>query len=149
MEVGVLDTLVGVALGIVIGLLVGFAYFVIWRAKHTGAIRADAVLRSQAVTVGKVSEQLVPYLPGFGFNPKDARFLGSPVDLVVFDGLDEGALRRVVFLEVKTGTAALSARERQVRDAIRSGRIEWDELRITSKRQLHPQAHDAGRVEIE
>ena len=26
-------------------------------------------------------EQLVPYLPEFGFNPKDARFLGSPVDL--------------------------------------------------------------------
>jgi predicted Holliday junction resolvase-like endonuclease len=131
-----IDTLVGAALGLAIGLLIGFLAFVIWRAKHAGAIRADAVARSLAVTVGKVSEQLVPYLPGFSYNPKDARFLGSPVDFVVFDGLDAGALRRVVFLEVKTGAAALSIRERQVRDAIESGRIAWDELRVTSKRQL-------------
>jgi predicted Holliday junction resolvase-like endonuclease len=131
-----IDTLVGAALGLAIGLLIGFLAFVIWRAKHAGAIRADAVARSLAVTVGKVSEQLVPYLPGFNYNPKDARFLGSPVDFVVFDGLDAGALRRVVFLEVKTGAAALSVRERQVRDAIESGRIAWDELRVTSKRQL-------------
>ena len=68
--------------------------------------------------MGKVSEQLLPYLPGFRFNPKDARFLGSPVDLVVFDGLAEGELRGVWFLEVKTGNAGLSGRERQVRDAI-------------------------------
>ncbi len=134
-----IDTLVGAALGLAIGLLIGLLAFIIWRAKHAGAIRADAVARSQAVTVGKVSEQLVPYLPGFGYNPKDARFLGSPVDLVVFDGLDEGELRRVVFLEVKTGAAALSARERQVRDAIQSGRIAWDELRVSSKRQGPPE----------
>lgn len=123
------NTLLGLALGLVIGLLVGVVAFVIWRARHAGAIRADAVLKSRAVIVGKVSEQLVPFLPGFGFNPKDARFLGSPVDLVVFDGLDEGALRRVVFLEVKTGGAILTARERQIRDAVRDGRVEWDELR--------------------
>jgi predicted Holliday junction resolvase-like endonuclease len=82
------------------------------------------------VTVGKVSEQLLPYLPGFRFNPKDARFLGSPVDLVVFDGLSEGELRGVWFLEVKTGNAALSGRERQIRDAILEKRVGWDELRL-------------------
>ena len=125
-----IDTLVGAALGLVIGLLCGLVAFVVWRAKHAGAIRADAVARSLAVTVGKVSEQLVPYLPGFGYNPKDARFLGSPVDLVVFDGLDAGALERVVFLEVKTGAAALSTRERQIRDAVREGRVGWEELRL-------------------
>jgi len=145
-----IDTLIGAGLGLAIGLLVGLVAFIVWRAKHAGAIRADAVAKSLAVTVGKVSEQLVPYLPGFGYNPKDARFLGSPVDFVVFDGLDAGALRRVVFLEVKTGAGALSTRERQVRDAIESGRIAWDELRITpghgplvntgSKRQLDPES---------
>jgi len=135
-----IDTLIGAGLGLAIGLLVGLVAFIVWRAKHAGAIRADAVAKSLAVTVGKVSEQLVPYLPGFGYNPKDARFLGSPVDFVVFDGLDAGALRRVVFLEVKTGAGALSTRERQVRDAIESGRVAWDELRVTSKRQLDPES---------
>ncbi len=124
------NTLLALAAGLVIGLLLGMLYFLAWKAKHTVAIRQDAVLRSQAVTVGKVSEQLLPYLPGFRFNPKDARFLGSPVDLVVFDGLDEGELRGVWFLEVKTGNAGLSGRERQIRDAILEKRVGWDELRL-------------------
>jgi predicted Holliday junction resolvase-like endonuclease len=116
--------------GVVMGLLVGLVAALVWRIRHTSAIRRDAVQRSQAVTAGKVSEQIVPYLPGFSFNPKDVRFLGSPVDLVVFDGLDEGELRRVVFVEVKTGSSTLSPRERQVRAVVRAGRVEWEELRI-------------------
>ncbi|HEU5169395.1 MAG TPA: Holliday junction resolvase-like protein [Gemmatimonadales bacterium] len=125
-----LDSVLAACLGVVIGLLIGFVYFLIWKARHTGTIRQDAVQRSQAVTVGKVTEQLLPYLPGFRFNPKDARFLGSPVDLVVFDGLAEGELRGIWFLEVKTGNAVLSARERQIRDAILEKRVGWDELRL-------------------
>ena len=125
-----LNNVLALVLGLVIGLLLGLVYVLIWKARHTGAIRLDAIQRSQAVTIGKVSEQLVPYLPDFPFNPKDARFLGSPVDLVVFDGLDEGEVRRVVFIEVKTGTSGLSGRERQVRDAIQARRVEWTELRV-------------------
>jgi len=120
---------VNLLLGAVIGLLVALVAFLAWKGRYTRAVRADAIVRSQAVITGRVSEQLLPFLPGFGFNPKDARFLGSPVDFVVFDGLDEGALRRVLFVEVKTGDADLSARERQVRDAVRGGAVEWIELR--------------------
>jgi predicted Holliday junction resolvase-like endonuclease len=100
-----------------------------WKVAHEEAIRQDAIDRSRAVIAGKITEHFVPYLPDFPFNPKDARFIGSPVDLVVFDGLDEGAVRRVVLIEVKTGSSALSARERRVRDAVLSGHVEWLELR--------------------
>jgi predicted Holliday junction resolvase-like endonuclease len=92
-------------------------------------VRRDAVRRSEAVTTGKIVAQLVPVLPGFPFNPRDARFLGSPIDFVVFDGLSEGDVRRVVFVEVKTGSATLSARERRVRDAVEGGRVEFTEYR--------------------
>ena len=122
-------TPLGLITGLAIGVVVSFLWFLIWRIGYTRAIRADAVQRSQAVTAGKVFEQLVPYLPGFAFNPKDARFLGSPVDFVVFDGLSDGATRRVVFVEVKTGTAELSRRERQVRDAIEARQVAWAEVR--------------------
>lgn len=122
-----LDLLLGIAIGIVIAWL----YFIIWRLRYSAAIRENAVQRSLAVTAGKVHEQLVPYLPEFGFNPKDARFLGSPVDLVVFDGLAAGDVRRVVFLEVKTGAAPLTTRERQVRDVIEAREVVWAELRLS------------------
>src|SRR5205814_8132899 len=104
---------------------------VVGRGRYRAKSRAGAVQRSVAGTAGKVHEQLVPYLPEFGFNPKDVRFLGSPVDLVVFDGLAAGAVRRVVFLEVKTGGAPLTARERQVRDVIEAREVAWAELRLT------------------
>lgn len=120
--------------GLAIGLLIAFAYHLWWRWRYGAAMRRDAVQRSQAVTTGKVFEQLVPYFPEFAFDPKDARFLGSPVDLVVFDGLSGGELRRIVFVEVKTGGATLSGRERQVRDAVAAGRVEWSELRVAAGR---------------
>ncbi len=101
-----------------------------WKDAHEERIRQDAIDRSRAVIAGQVTEHLVPYLPGFRFNPKDARFIGSPVDIVVFDGLDEGAEDvSVVFLEIKTGGATLSGRERRIREAIRAGRVGWEEIR--------------------
>lgn len=120
------DLLVGVGLG----LLIAWAYLLGWKARYTATIREDAVRRSLAVTAGKVHEQLLPYLPTFPYNPKDVRFLGSPVDLVIFDGLAEGRVRRVVFVEVKTGGAGLSARERDIREAVQNGDVEWAELRV-------------------
>lgn len=101
-----------------------------WKAAAEATIRADAIRRSQSVTVGKVTEHVVPYLPDFSYNPKDARFVGSPVDFVVFDGLDEGAVTQVVFVEVKTGGSVLSKRERQIRDAVQSRRVRWEEIRV-------------------
>jgi predicted Holliday junction resolvase-like endonuclease len=125
----------GIAIGALLGALSMLAYFLAWRTRYVRLARQDAILRSQAVIAGKVQEQLVPYLPGFGFNPKDARFLGSPVDLIVFDGLDQGSLRRIVFLEVKTGGSGLSSRERQLRNAVREQRVEWCALRLPGQVQ--------------
>jgi len=125
-----------VTLPLVLLLLVGgitiLLAFFLWKARYTRIVRRETLQRSLAVTAGKVFEQLVPYLPGFPFNPKDARFLGSPVDFVVFDGLNDeaGDVKRVVFVEVKTGAADLSPRERRVRDAVREARVEWLELRL-------------------
>lgn len=95
------------------------------------AIREDAIAKHKAVTGGQAVEHLIPFTATFGFNPKDARFLGAPVDLIVFDGLTLDALRRIVFLEIKTGDgAALSARERAIRDCVKRGAVEWAELRV-------------------
>jgi predicted Holliday junction resolvase-like endonuclease len=67
---------------------------------------------------------MAPLLPDFGFNPRDARFIGNPIDYVVFDGLSEGQLRRIVFLEVKTG-GGLNANEKQVKAVVDARAIEW------------------------
>jgi hypothetical protein len=93
-------------------------------------IRRDAIERSGAAIRGRVSETFAPFAGGWEFEPGDCRFLGTPVDFVVFDGLHEGRCDRVVLVEVKSGGSALTPRERQVRDAVLAGRVEWREVRL-------------------
>jgi predicted Holliday junction resolvase-like endonuclease len=103
-----------------------------WKAEQEQSIRQDAIQRSQSVIIGKVTEHLIPYMPDFIYNPKDARFIGSPVDFIIFDGLndDTGEVKEVVFVEIKTNKSSLNARERQVRNAIRECKVKWVELRV-------------------
>jgi len=100
-----------------------------WKEKQEQLIRQDAIQRSLAVTIGKVTEHFIPYLPDFSYNPKDARFIGSPIDFIVFDGLNDGEVKNIVFIEFKTGDSTLSTRERRIRDAVQSGKVLWKELR--------------------
>jgi predicted Holliday junction resolvase-like endonuclease len=108
-----------------------------WKVEEEDGFRRDAVARSRAVLKGKIGEQLAPLLMEFPYAPSDARFLGNPIDFVVFDGYtemkerDADALRRIVFVEVKKGPASsLSREERRVRDCILDGRVEWAEVRL-------------------
>jgi predicted Holliday junction resolvase-like endonuclease len=97
-----------------------------WLQEKEKQIREDAILKSQAVTMGKVTEHFIPYLPEFNYNPQDARFIGSPIDFIVFDGLSEGDLRQITFVEVKSGSSSLTRRERWVRNVIQEGKITWE-----------------------
>lgn len=101
-----------------------------WKVEKEREIRQDAIDKSQSVTMGKMTEHMVPYLPGFRFNPADARFIGSPIDFVVFDGLGDGEVRKIVFVEIKTGASSLSTRERNVRNAVQDRNIEWLEIKV-------------------
>lgn len=102
-----------------------------WQQKEEERIRRDAIRRSREVIHGKVTEHLIPFFQGFPWNPADARFLGSPIDFVVFDGLSEGDVREVILVEVKSGSRkVMSARERSVEQCIKRGNVSF--------RILHP-----------
>lgn len=96
------------------------------------AARRDASRRSRSVLAGKAGEQVAPLLPEFSahFDPSEARFLGAPVDYVVFDGIGRGELRQVVLVEVKTGRSQLNANERAVQRAVAEGRVAFEVLRL-------------------
>ena len=90
--------------------------------------RQDAVNRSRAVIAGQMTEQVAPFLNGFPCNPADARFIGKPVDFIAFPGLMENnEVKEVLLIEVKTGTSALSNREKEVRKAVEQGRVRYVE----------------------
>ena len=100
-------------------------------SKKIAAERADAVKKSRAVLGGLAGEQVAPFLPGFPCNPADARFVGKPVDFVAFPGAaDGGEIKEVLLIEVKSGEASLSKRERQIKACVQEGRLRFVEYRI-------------------
>lgn len=106
-----------------------------WKIDNTEIIRKDAVKRSMAVNLGKITEHLIPFSDQFNkrnFSPQDCRFIGSPVDLIVFDGASphsEKGQVTIYFIEVKTGKSALKEGQRLVKEAVIAKRVEWLELK--------------------
>jgi len=91
--------------------------------------RKTAVMQSRAVLGGKFTEQMVPFFPDFKYDPTEVRFIGSPVDLIVFPGLAKGDPEEIVILEVKTGkSAGLNPVQKKIRRLIEDGMVRWDEV---------------------
>lgn len=101
-----------------------------WKIQNEAFYRQDAINRSQAVILGKVTEHLVPFQKNFPFNPKEARFIGSPIDIIVFDGIDNEDVVDIYILEIKTGNSSLNKRQRLIRDAVINKRVHWRELNV-------------------
>ncbi len=99
-------------------------------AQRLKEAREDAIKRSRAVLGGQFSEQLAPYLPDFPYKPTEVKFLGKPTDFIVFQGLDERRVERVVFVEVKSGKASLSGTERSLQRAIEAGNVTFTTYRV-------------------
>ena len=96
-----------------------------------------SVNTSRAVLKGKMAEQFAPILPEFQYLPSDAKFLGDPVDYVVFDGYSnfrdgDGDAEdiEVILLDIKSGGARLSKGQQAIAQAVREGRIRFETLRI-------------------
>ncbi len=93
-------------------------------------IREDAIKQSRAVLSGQFSEQIAPYLPDFPYKPTEARFIGKPIDFVVFKGMDDKKIDEVVFVEVKSGQSQLSKVEKTLKSAVEGKNVAWHEYKV-------------------
>jgi len=95
--------------------------------------RQDALQRARATLKGKIGEQMAPLLPEFVslYSPADSRFIGSPIDYLVFNNLSrvaEGSDEQIeiVLLDVKVGQqAALTKIQRKIKEAVERGNVKW------------------------
>jgi predicted Holliday junction resolvase-like endonuclease len=102
-----------------------------WKSDEEQKIRFDSLQRSDHTHFGKMIEHLVPWMVDCPFDPRDMRFLGSPVDFVAFEGLSSGKEVTVVLIEVKTGrNDKLTVREQKVRDAVNAGRVGYRIIKV-------------------
>ncbi len=147
----IMDTL----LGLVMGLIIAFFVYMAMKARlrhriaqvqaefektwleQESSIRKDAASRSRSVLKGKIAEHMIPMIPAvFHYEPADARFIGAPIDYIIFDGytrlkddkVDEPIT--IVLADIKTGNARLNRTERKIKEAVEAGRVKWETIRI-------------------
>jgi predicted Holliday junction resolvase-like endonuclease len=105
--------------------------------------RRESVQKSRSSLKGQIAEQMAPLLPGFRYLPADARFLGDPIDYLVFSGYTdlrdnrtEASELDIVLLEVKQGTSSLSPFQRAIARSVQEGRVRFEILRISEEGAL-------------
>lgn len=89
-------------------------------------ISTSSLAGSRSVNIGLTLEKLLPALPSFPFDRNDCRALGNPLDLIVFENLARhGRVTRILFADVKTGSARLSQRQRSIKEAVEAKCVTW------------------------
>lgn len=96
--------------------------------------RKDSKFRSSAVNWGKTIEHFVPFMTKFPVPPEDVVFLGMPIDYVGFTDTENAKECAVHFLEVKSGSSALSTKQKNIKKAIEQGRVIFHEIAVDSNK---------------
>jgi len=94
--------------------------------------RKDSKFRSSAVNWGNSVENFVPFMTNFPIPPEDVNFLGKPIDYVGFTNTESVDNCEVHFIEVKSGKSFLSQKQKNIKKAIREGRVKWHEVRVNA-----------------
>ena len=148
-------TIVDILIGLSIGLVLAASVYLIMKmqlrhriamiekefsqtwAEQESSIRKDAADRSRYVLKGKIAEHMIPmYRDVFKYDPSDARFLGAPIDYVIFDGYTAAKDEKsdepitVVLADIKTGNARLNRTERKIKEAVENGRVRWETIQL-------------------
>lgn len=96
-----------------------------------------SVNTSRAVLKGKLAEQFAPILPEFPYLPSDAKFIGDPIDYIIFDGYSdfrEGQCEaddiQIILLDVKSGNARLHHGQQAIAKAVQNKRVSFQTLHI-------------------
>lgn len=98
-----------------------------WKDDTIETIRKETAKRMGQAIKGRIGERFAPLLPMFEYESADARFIGDPIDFIVFEGHSAKDPQKIVFVEVKTGkTKNLTKVERQIRDIILDKKVEWE-----------------------
>ena len=111
-----------------------------------------SVDQSRSTLKGQIAEQMAPVLPGFPYLPADARFLGEPIDYVVFNGqtnlgtngIGEEELE-IILLEVKHGQSKLTPVQRAIAAAVGKGRVRFEVAQIGDDGIVTTKAAGSGR----
>ncbi|MEK6945578.1 MAG: Holliday junction resolvase-like protein [Nanoarchaeota archaeon] len=84
---------------------------------------------AKSTNVGKLLEKVFPTMNDFKWELSDCRFLGDPIDIVIFHGLTAGKVESIRFLEVKSGKAVLNKHQKSIKEAVENNKVKYEEFK--------------------
>lgn len=75
--------------------------FTEWVSENEFEIRRTAILRMNSHILENISDELSIIKNNFGFNPKDIKFVGRFIDLIIFDGAANEELVNIYFIDIE------------------------------------------------
>lgn len=129
-----MNEIILITMWIIIGWIIGYlmSNSLSWEhlSRTVKVERRDAIKQSKAVNLWHISEQLAPVMPNFPYHIKDMVFIGKGFDYLVLDWLSEWDLRKIVFLEIKSGRSMQNANERKIQQVINTKLVNYEIMRI-------------------
>jgi len=105
-----------------------------WKKKFEERLKEERerIKRSASALSGRTLEKFLPFLKDFPYDPHDVRWIGDPIDLVIFDGSStpDRNVKQIVFCEVKSGSGKLTEVQKRIRDLVKKGKVVWKEIRL-------------------
>lgn len=107
-----------------------------WKGTELQKEIDKSVNKSRTILRGKTMEQFAAFSEEMKeYSPADFRFLGSPIDFVIFDGaskiLDgQDTELSIVFSDIKTGEAKLTKLQRAIKKAVEEGKVKWTTVKL-------------------
>jgi predicted Holliday junction resolvase-like endonuclease len=96
--------------------------FLLWRKSSERLSQMKFQKHSLSTKYGKITEQFLPFLDTFPYNPSNFRFLGTPIDGVQFEE------DKIIFFEFKSNSSHLTTRQNQIKRLILENKIFFEEI---------------------
>ncbi len=139
---------------LVVALVVQRVYLQLSHKREIDRVWKKRLDNSRAALRGQAAERLAPMLQGFPYLPSDARFLGDPVDYVIFagyadirDNVGNPDDLEVVIIDIKRGRhARLNSVQQAIARAVEAKRVRFEVHRITDEGSLEVYEWRGGKL---
>lgn len=97
-------------------------------------ISLKSEISTKAINIGFILERIAPSMKDFRFDHNDCRSLFDPIDYLIFEGLNKkSSVSKILFVEIKTGKANLTKKEKEIRNLVEHKQVVWDTYKKGAK----------------
>jgi predicted Holliday junction resolvase-like endonuclease len=102
-----------------------------WLSDNEFDIRRTAIQKMNSHILDNISNELSIMKNNFAFNPKDIKFTGRFIDLIIFDGAANEEIVNIYFIDIqRQGIMRKNNFKTKVASAINNGNLSFQEINL-------------------